>query len=265
MTDFTSCDHVVEVGPGKGIATEFLVKRVKNVTAVEIDLNLFKLLSKSFSKFPNATILNDDFLLWSLPTRAYKLFSNVPFNITADFIRKITDDLLRAPKSAFLILQFEAGNKFITHSLAKNTLASVLLNPWFSIKFLREIRKRNFTPRPNVMVGYFLLKLRTDPLLPPQKRNAFNDFVVWCFGRGQRGLGVALKQILSSDGFQKISSKERLKNTFPSEVSIDGWLRLFFAFEKHATEYGRGQVDRAWARWKNDQNRLNKVWRTRKY
>lgn len=265
MADFTSVDHVIEVGPGKGIVTECLVKRAEKVTAIELDPKLCVPLSKTFSEFPNAKITNGDFLFWSLPTTPYKLFSNVPFNITADFIRKITEDVQQAPESAYLILQFEAGSKFIGRPLTSNTLASVLLNPWFSVRFLRFVHKQNFTPRPNVSVGYFLFERRAFSLLPTQKRYAYNDFVVWCFGHGQRGIGIALKQIFSSDGFQRISSKRKLKKTYPSDVSVDDWLCLFFAFEKDATEYGRVQIEGAWGRWKKNQKCVDKIWRTRKY
>lgn len=81
-------DIVVEIGPGKGIITNLLAEQVGNVIAIEYDENLYKALV-SQNQFDNIEYVYDDFLKYHLPrNQKYKVFSNIPFQITADIIKK---------------------------------------------------------------------------------------------------------------------------------------------------------------------------------
>lgn len=83
-TDIGASDLVVEVGPGKGIITKLLANKAGRVVGVEIDDKLFADLRKQFQKYPNVEIIKADFLKWELPPEPYKVFSNIPFNMTYD-------------------------------------------------------------------------------------------------------------------------------------------------------------------------------------
>ena len=75
-------DLVYEIGPGKGIITAQLARCCKRVIAIEKDPALALMLQKKFGHQPNLTIYNADFLRQPLPHQPYKVFSNIPFNIT---------------------------------------------------------------------------------------------------------------------------------------------------------------------------------------
>ena len=97
-------DTVIEIGPGKGIITNLLAEYVGNVIAIEYDENLFRILV-SQNKFENIEYVYGDFLKYHLPSKQrYKVFSNIPFQITADIIKKITEDNNSA-EEIFLIVQ----------------------------------------------------------------------------------------------------------------------------------------------------------------
>lgn len=81
-------DIVYEIGAGEGIITEQLLKYCKKVVAFEIDKNLYNKLKNKYSIFSNLELCFGNFLEYSLPDFDYKLFSNIPFRITAEEIEE---------------------------------------------------------------------------------------------------------------------------------------------------------------------------------
>src|SRR5436309_11709430 len=83
-------DVVYEIGAGKGMITEQLALRCKQVVAIEKDARLSALLLEKFADRPNVTIHEGDFLHYRLPRKPYKVFANIPFNITTAIVTKLT-------------------------------------------------------------------------------------------------------------------------------------------------------------------------------
>lgn len=103
-------DYVIEIGPGKGIITDVLSQHAGEVVAVEYDQELYNNLVR-YHSHDNVTYIFGDFLKYKLPlNRRYKIFSNIPFQITADIIRKLTDDV-NPPSDINIIIQREAAKK----------------------------------------------------------------------------------------------------------------------------------------------------------
>ncbi|PJF21044.1 MAG: 16S rRNA (adenine(1518)-N(6)/adenine(1519)-N(6))-dimethyltransferase RsmA, partial [Phototrophicales bacterium] len=80
-------DIVLEIGPGEGIITRELVKRVKHVVAVELDAKL----AQQLRDIPGVQVVQGDILQYDLTnlSAGYSVFSNVPFNITSDLLEYI--------------------------------------------------------------------------------------------------------------------------------------------------------------------------------
>src|SRR5438270_2260209 len=72
-------DVVYEIGPGKGMITEQLAQRCKQVIAIEKDPRLSALLLQKFVYMTNVTIHEGDFLHYRLLRKPYNVFSNFPF------------------------------------------------------------------------------------------------------------------------------------------------------------------------------------------
>lgn len=85
-------DLVYEIGPGKGIITDQLAQRADRVVTIEKDVRLFKKLKDRFQDADNVEIKQGDFLEHELPEEKYKVFSNIPFNLTAAIIYKLVFD-----------------------------------------------------------------------------------------------------------------------------------------------------------------------------
>src|SRR3989344_6337013 len=102
-------DSVLEIGPGTGIITHSLLATARQVIAVEADYRLHHDLTVRFSHTPNLRLIHGDILNFNLPHQPYKVFSNIPFSITGEIIRKL---LLapHPPSDSYLILQSEAAS-----------------------------------------------------------------------------------------------------------------------------------------------------------
>ena len=88
-------DYVIKIGHGKGIITDVLSQHAGEVVAVEYDQELYNNLVR-YHSHDNVTYIFGDFLKYKLPlNRRYKIFSNIPFQITADIIRPLINDFLR--------------------------------------------------------------------------------------------------------------------------------------------------------------------------
>ncbi len=121
-------DIVIEIGPGNGIITKQLAKRCGMVYAIEYDPYLYKKLKKMFCNIENVEIQQGDFLEFMLPEKQrYKVFSNIPYNITSAIISKLTS-LHNPPEDAYLIVQGEAAKKYAGSPYNKESMQSLLFN-----------------------------------------------------------------------------------------------------------------------------------------
>jgi len=103
-------DTVIEIGPGRGIVTEELLKVSGKVIAVELDSKLYNLLREKLQVHRNLDLVQTDFLKFELPTYTFKVFANIPFIITTDIIRKLTSE--KSFQEGYLVVQKEAAKKF---------------------------------------------------------------------------------------------------------------------------------------------------------
>ena len=87
-------DNIFEIGSGKGHFTLELVQRCNFVTAIEIDHKLCKTTENKLVDHDNFQVLNKDILQFKFPkNQSYKIFGNIPYNISTDIIRKIVFDI----------------------------------------------------------------------------------------------------------------------------------------------------------------------------
>jgi 23S rRNA (adenine-N6)-dimethyltransferase len=202
--DINQDDLVVEIGPGNGIITKILAKKADRVITVELDSHLASNLNNKFKKSSNnVNIIQADFLKWRLPKEPFKVFSNIPFNLTTDIIKKLTqNDQLT---EAYLIVQDKAAQRFTGQP--KETQVSILLKPWFNLTIILKISKEQFTPKPNVNAVLLKIERRSKPLVDSDKTQQFKDFVIYGFNQWKPNIIEAFDKVLSNTQKSVIKSK----------------------------------------------------------
>lgn len=219
-------DSVIEIGAGKGHITKALARKCKSVRAYEIDEKLYQKLLAVQNDFPNCTIKKEDFLKAILPSVEYKIFSNIPFSITTNIVRKITD-APNPPKEAYLIMEKGAAKRFC--GKPADGLSSLLLKPFFDLKIVYYFRKEDFHPSPSANCVLLCIRRKETPDIPLNTRQSYQKFITHSFQHGLFGPNHLLtkKQIATSLKQSHLPQIERSGNTLYVQ-----WLCLFRCYEK---------------------------------
>jgi len=265
FVDFDLTKTILEVGPGKGIITDALVKKQhKKIIAIETDPKLFSKLQKKYVDVINLLLIQADFLKYTMPNKPFIIVSNIPFNITANIVRKITAEQSKM-RAAYLIMQKEAAIKFIGAPHAHSPLLSHILNINFKIKLLIDIDKSNYSPRPNFNTAFVSIKKRKKPIFTGKQELLFKDLLTYSFERRQVELGKALKQVMSSLQV-KVMCKELgiEKEKSIKKIVFEDWVKIFNIFNEHTPSSSKRKVRGKYDKLLEEQNNLIKRNRTRK-
>lgn len=245
-------DTVYEIGAGEGIITKQLLGKAGKVIAFELDQNLFNKLKQKFQGQTSLELRLEDFLKSDLPIYPYKVFSNIPFNITSAIIKKLTLEN-NPPENAYLIAQNEAVMKFAGKPLDnKNSQLAVILNPWFEFCVIYKFRSGDFFPRPNVDIVLFEIKKRDKPLIDNRSKEKYRDFITYAFNQPKPNITEGLSKVV----------KIKFTNSKPSELNFEDWIDLFELFLTQS-ERQQNLVRDSFAGQLIQQESLEKINRTR--
>lgn len=227
-------DLVYEIGPGEGILTRALARHARKVIAVDVDGELARRLKKEFQGESHVEIRHEDFLEHRFESERYRVFSNIPFNITADVVRKLLTERY-PPVDAHLILQKEAAGKFAGQP--RETEMSVSWKPWFDFSIVWEFRRTDFDPVPSVDVVMLRICHREKPLVSEDMAAQYRKFIRFAFRAWKNNLKSTFKAIFTYEQWKRLSRDHGfpLKAT-PTELTFEQWLRIFQYFIIGTTE-----------------------------
>lgn len=251
-------DTVYEIGPGTGVITGRLARRCRRVVAIEKDERLAVLLCRLYGASPRVTVRRADVLHVSLPDTPYKVFANIPFNVTTAIVTTLTT-APNPPEDCYLVVQREAAAKVV--GTPRASLYAVLLKPWFEPSIVHHFRRGDFTPPPSVEVVMLRLRKRGPPLIGSAGARLYRDFVTYCFTAWQPSLRHTLKKLFSPRQLRHIESRLAVDlDATPTAVPFERWLELFGEFKRVGA---REAVQGAAERLHRQQADLRKVHRTR--
>mgnify|MGYP002737424392 FL=1 len=221
LTNIDKHDTVLEIGAGKGHITKALLHRSGRVIASELDEKLYNALCSKFCGSHNLNLFHSDFMLSNLPQEEYKVFSNIPFAITTDIVRKLTQSK-NTPQDAWLVMEKGAAKRFC--GKPKDTLQSLLLKPFFSLNIVYHFQREDFHPAPRVDVVLLHISKKATPDLAWSEQRAYGEFLT----NGMK-FGLFGKRALLTN--RQISTALRLEKLNPiqpgGEVLYIQWLCLF--------------------------------------
>lgn len=262
-SSITSTDTVCEIGAGTGLITAELAKHSKQVLAFEADSRLATNLRQKFATTENVKLVEGDFLKQELPSQPYKVFSNIPFNITADIVRKLVEAAI-PPEETYLFVQKEAAKKLVGQPFARQeTQFSVLTKPWFELAVVHHFDKNDFQPAPAVEVVLLQIRKLPQPMVEAEQRQLYRDLIVYAFNAKKPILKKALDDIFTHNQFKRLAKDLHFYlQATPTELTFEQWLGLFKYFLVGVIEEKRQLVAGAEAGLKQQQKKLDKVHRT---
>lgn len=260
----TKNDLVIELGAGDGEITRILSKYCKAVIAIEKDKKLYKELFIDLKNKSNVRIFNIDIFDFHFPEKGnYKIFSNIPFNHTADIVRllisqqNLSDDI-------YLFMQKQAAFNYCGRPKAKESLKSLFLKLYFNPSIVYQFRRGDFRPTPKVDI--VLLRLRKLPqlLINKVKTTSFKDFIVYAFSQTKPNIQQGLASIFTAKQFDLISKNFKIKPVNkPKDLSLKQWLDLYNFFDTNVEQNKKDFVNNFYQELLEQQKGLKKIHRTR--
>ena len=153
IVEHLSCNHsnkIIEIGPGSGALTKFLIKKKAIIKLIEIDYEAIPILKK---KFPDIEIIHADFLnfeLNSINWQKYSVLGNFPYNISSQILFKILENRDSVIELVGMF-QKEFADRICSKPKSKKYgIPSVLLQAFFDCEHLFDVGPLNFFPKPKV-------------------------------------------------------------------------------------------------------------------
>jgi 23S rRNA (adenine-N6)-dimethyltransferase len=261
-TDISSGDIVVEIGAGTGVITQQLVNRTQKVIAIEYDKKLANKLQQSLSKYSNVEIIEANFLTWELPDYPYKVFSNIPFNITADIVSKLLESK-NAPESTYLIMQDKAAERFIGTPIGDNSQTSILLKPFYDMGLVTRISRNQFEPSPKVNTVLAKFVKKEHSLIKSENRQEYRDFVIYGYNQWKPTILKAFDNVFSYKQNKIIKRNFGVGGMKPTELNIQQWIELFQTYMQYVPQQKKEKIKGSEKKLAKKQTKLKKQHRTR--
>ncbi|MDD2314750.1 MAG: 16S rRNA (adenine(1518)-N(6)/adenine(1519)-N(6))-dimethyltransferase RsmA [Proteiniphilum sp.] len=202
LDDFPSVP-VLEVGPGTGMLTQFLLKREKDLTVVEIDRESVAYLQTHFPAL-QGRILQQDFLRMNLSAYyngEFCVIGNYPYNISSQIFFKVIDYRELIPCCSGMI-QKEVAERMVASPGSKAYgILSVLLQAWYDVEFLFTVNEQAFIPPPKVKSAVVRLTRNKRKQLDCDEK-LFKTVVKTCFNQRRKMLRNSIKSLLSEESPQ---------------------------------------------------------------
>jgi len=218
-------DLVIEIGAGKGIITDALLRRSDHVLAIEKDVRYVEVLLRRYRGRPSVSVFAADALDFPMPATPHKVFASIPYDITTAIVAKLTSGIA-PPDDAFLVVQREAADRF--RGRPAETLVSIGLKPWFASQVVYMFARSDFRPTPAVDSVLLRIERRADPIIPVEHRERYRDMVAAIFSAWKPTVEAALVQFLAPDVIQQMDSAfGNALRCRPSRLSFERWIELF--------------------------------------
>jgi 16S rRNA (adenine1518-N6/adenine1519-N6)-dimethyltransferase len=214
-------DVIVEIGPGRGFFTQKLAAFSEKLVLIEKDDLLAIELAATF---PNATVLNTDFLEWdfndlkTFENKKVVFWGSLPYNVSKPIIHKIISSD-HFSSSCYFIIQKEVAEKYVANT-PNNNILSLKTQLFAKSKKLMDIHPGAFMPQPKVMssVIKFTPTISTHEDIDEEK---FVRFIENCFKSPRKTLRNNLKNISNRIKDDTLLAKR------PQELTLEQYIEIF--------------------------------------
>jgi 16S rRNA (adenine1518-N6/adenine1519-N6)-dimethyltransferase len=226
--DLTSDDYVVEIGPGLGALTEYMLHKGARVLAIEKDARLVKFLREHFSN-QRLEVRHDDALRFDVRTlfahARVKLLGNLPYYISSQLLLRFLN--YPSPISlSLLMLQNEMANRLSASPSTKDYGAlTLLVQLHYRVEYLRTIPATVFVPRPVVNSAVVRVSPRDPTELAACDSELFADLVRRGFSQRRKQLGKLLHDEIR-DWARAADSLGFDRKVRAEALSLEQWIAL---------------------------------------
>ncbi len=216
---------ILEVGPGMGVLTQFLLKKGRALKVVELDDESVQYLR---SNYPNLedNIIEDDFLKMHLENtfegEPFVLTGNYPYNISSQIFFKMLEYKELIPCCTGMI-QREVAQRIASEPGHKAYgILSVLIQAWYDVEYLFTVDENVFSPPPKVKSAVIRMTRNQKSSLGCNEK-LFKQVIKTTFNQRRKTLRNSIKPILGNDC--KLTENEFF-NKRPEQLSVEQFIDL---------------------------------------
>ena len=240
-SEISKDDMVIEIGPGLGTLTKYLLEKAGEVLCIEIDSKMIKILNNRFNQYENFEIINEDVLKVDLnkiisekkrqgKVKKVKIVANLPYYITTPIIMKLLEDKLDI-ESITVMIQKEVAERLIAVPGEKETGAITYTVYYYcESEKIMEVPNSSFIPEPEVTSEVIKMELRSKPAVEIENPKIMFMIIKSAFMQRRKTLLNALtntKVFLSKEEGLEILKKLNLGENIRAEnLSIQDFCNI---------------------------------------
>ena len=232
VSKINSNDEVLEVGPGTGNLTKFIVSRKpKKVYVIEKDENLANALEKQYLN--KVEVIKKDIL--KIPNEFYSgrkflIFGNLPYNISTKILSNLCMNKSLKVSKMILMFQKEVAERILADVNSKEYSRITILSKWkFDIKRVTDVKPNSFFPRPKVhsTVLEFVPKKKVYKIKDPENLEKITRiFFSQRRKMIKKPINILFKKVPFNYKKFSVSPSDR-----PQNIDINKYLRIVIEYE----------------------------------
>lgn len=215
---------VLEIGPGMGVLTKYLLARQTNVHVIEIDTESVTYLEENYPKL-HGKIISKDFLKFNINEvydgRQFAIIGNFPYNISTQIVFRALEYRNQVPEFAGMF-QKEVAQRICEKKGTKAYgILSVLVQAFYDAEYLFTVDETVFIPPPKVKSGVLRLRRKSDFSLPCNEK-LFFTVVKTAFQQRRKTMRNSLKTLNLTDELRE----DIIFNLRPEQLDVAQFIAL---------------------------------------
>lgn len=229
--DIGEKDSVIEIGPGEGTLTKYILEKSNSVLVIEKDTEMIPILEEKFKNEISSgklNILNEDVLEYVVTKDKYKLIGNIPYYITGLIFRKFLESK-NQPESITFVIQKEVAERILAKN-GKESLLSISIKAYGTPKNKGIIKSGSFFPKPKVDSAILHIENISKDKMEGLDENYFFDLLHRGFAHKRK---ILIKNILEKNNkinqadlkkiFENLKINEKAR---AEDLSVENWISI---------------------------------------
>jgi 16S rRNA (adenine1518-N6/adenine1519-N6)-dimethyltransferase len=230
--NFEGYEDVLEIGPGMGVLTKYLLEKPISTYVIEIDTESVTYLESNFPKLKDK-IISKDFLKYNINEtfegKQFGIIGNFPYNISTQIVFRTLEYRNQIPEFAGMF-QKEVAERICEKKGTKAYgILSVLVQAFYDAEYLFTVDENVFNPPPKVKSGVLRLRRKENFSLPCGEK-LFFIVVKTAFQQRRKTLRNSLKTLNLSDNLRE----DTIFDLRPEQLNVQQFIKLTQKIEADA-------------------------------
>ncbi|WP_396212790.1 16S rRNA (adenine(1518)-N(6)/adenine(1519)-N(6))-dimethyltransferase RsmA [Flavobacterium sp.] len=225
-------ENVLEIGPGMGVLTKYLLEKPITTYVVEIDTESVDYLNENYPKLKDK-IIAKDFLKYNINEifegKQFAIIGNFPYNISTQIVFRTLEYRSQIPEFSGMF-QKEVAERICSKKGSKvYGILSVLAQAFYDAEYLFTVDENVFNPPPKVKSGVLRLRRKENYELPCSEKLLFT-VVKTAFQQRRKTMRNSLKTLNLSDNLRE----DTIFDLRPEQLSVEQFIELTQKIEANA-------------------------------